>query len=67
MPPDTRKTVLQLKTSAATPASGAPNTVAKETGSQVFDFDPIVSGEYSLTAYEDAMQMNTSQVLAAFE
>ena len=48
-------------------ASSAADTVAKETGSQVFDFDPIVSGEYSLTAYEDAMQMNASQVLAAFE
>jgi len=47
--------------------SFAADTVAKETGSQVFAFDPIVSGAYTLTAYEDAMRMNAVQVLAAFE
>ena len=47
--------------------SSAADTVAMETGSKVFTFDPIVSGEYTLTAYEDAMRMNAAQVLAAFE
>lgn len=48
-------------------ASSAADAVAKETGSQVYAFNPIVSGEISLTAYEDGMRMNAKQVQAAFE
>ena len=36
----------------------ALRTVAQETGAQVFELDPLVTGDGSLTAYEDTMRRN---------
>lgn len=48
-------------------SSSAAATVAKETGADVYAFDPIVTGEYNLTAYEDAMRRNAAALLDALE
>lgn len=48
-------------------ASAAADTVAKETGSAVYAFDPIVTGDATLTAYEDGMRRNAEIILEAFQ
>ena len=47
--------------------SYAAQTIAGETGAKVFELDPIVTGEASLTAYEDGMRRNAEAILKAFE
>ena len=36
----------------------ALRTIARETGAKVYELDPIVTGDGSPTAYEDAMRGN---------
>lgn len=48
-------------------ASTAAQTIAMETGAKIFELDPIVTGDGSLTAYEDGMRRNAQAILEAFE
>ena len=50
-----------------TSSTSAAHTVAAETGAKIYAFDPIVSGDKVLTAYEDAMRANAQAVLEAFK
>lgn len=42
-------------------------TIAQETGAGVYVLDPIVTGEITLTAYEDGMRQNAKSLLEAFQ
>lgn len=48
-------------------ASTAAQTIAMETGAKVYELDPIVTGNETLTAYEDGMRKNAQTILDAFE
>ncbi len=43
----------------------ALRTVAQETGAPVYELDPMVTGDGSLTAYEDVMRQNLAVLLEA--
>lgn len=45
--------------------STALRTVAQETGAPVYELDPLVTGDGSLTAYEDVMRKNLAVLLEA--
>jgi len=48
-------------------ASSAAKTIAAETGAKLFELDPIVTGDASLTAYEDGMRRNLATLLEALQ
>ncbi len=48
-------------------SAAAVYAVAQETGAKVYAIDPIVTGEVSLTAYEDGMRKNAQTIADAFE
>lgn len=43
----------------------AAETVSRETGAAIYTLDPVVSGDGSLTSYEDAMRRNAQTLLEA--
>ena len=43
----------------------AVTTIARETGAEVYELDPLVSGDGALTAYEDVMRGNLHVLLEA--
>ncbi|MDD2648902.1 MAG: metal ABC transporter substrate-binding protein [Eubacteriales bacterium] len=47
-------------------SDSAAKIVASETGAGIFELDPIVTGEFSLTAYEDGMRRNADALVSAF-
>ena len=67
-----KRVIQQVKDAGNPPLFSEPQyentalrTIAQETGAKVYELDPLVTGDGSLTAYEDTMRRNLATLMEA--